>query len=70
MDKDARPPHPSSPGGRVALPDRDRLLELVADLVVVHGRGTLFPGPEADWYIDMVRLRRHPPAPTSRSWRR
>src|SRR3954465_13041296 len=38
------------------LPDRDRLLELVVGLAVVHGRVTLSSGQEADWYIDMRRL--------------
>ena len=63
MDKDALPPRSSSlgarPGERAALPDRDRLLELVVDLAVVHGRVTLSSGQEADWYIDMRRLTLH-----------
>jgi orotate phosphoribosyltransferase len=63
MDKDPLPPHPSSlgagPGEGAALPDRDRLLELVVDLAVVHGRVTLSSGQEADWYIDMRRLTLH-----------
>ena len=63
MDKHPLPPHPSSlgagPGEGAALPDRDRLLELVVDLAVVHGRVTLSSGQEADWYIDMRRLTLH-----------
>ena len=42
-----------------ALPDRDRLLELIVDLAVVHGKVTLSSGREADWYIDMRRLTLH-----------
>ena len=42
-----------------ARPDRDRLLELILDLAVVHGRVTLSSGREADWYIDMRRLTLH-----------
>ena len=42
-----------------ASPDRDRLLELIVDLAVVHGRVTLSSGREADWYIDMRRLTLH-----------
>ena len=41
------------------LPDRDRLLELIVELAVVHGRVTLSSGREADWYIDMRRLTLH-----------
>jgi orotate phosphoribosyltransferase len=40
-------------------PDRDRLLELIVDLAVVHGKVTLSSGREADWYIDMRRLTLH-----------
>src|SRR3954469_19564445 len=42
-----------------ALPDRDRLLELIVELAVVHGKVTLSSGREADWYIDMRRLTLH-----------
>lgn len=42
-----------------AHPDRDRLLELIVDLAVVHGKVTLSSGREADWYIDMRRLTLH-----------
>ena len=41
------------------LPDRDRLLQLILDLAVVHGKVTLSSGREADWYIDMRRLTLH-----------
>src|SRR4051794_24434367 len=41
------------------MPDRDRLLELIVELAVVHGRVTLSSGREADWYIDMRRLTLH-----------
>ena len=63
MRKDPLPPHPSSlgagPRDGAARPDHDRLLELVVDLAVVHGRVTLSSGQEADWYIDMRRLTLH-----------
>jgi orotate phosphoribosyltransferase len=64
MDKDPVPPHPSSLGagpwnGASAQPDRERLLELIVELAVVHGKVTLSSGREADWYIDMRRLTLH-----------
>ena len=63
MRKDPLPPHPSSlgagPWDGAARPDHDRLIELVVDLAVVHGRVTLSSGQEADWYIDMRRLTLH-----------
>ena len=63
MKKDPLPPQPSSLGAGpwegAALPDRDRLLELVIDLAVVHGPVTLSSSQEADWYIDMRRLTLH-----------
>src|SRR3712207_9330960 len=63
MDKDPVPPHSSSlgagPWGGGALPDRDRLLALIVELAVVHGKVTLSSGQEADWYIDMRRLTLH-----------
>src|ERR687889_337125 len=63
MEKDPAPPRPSSlgagPWGGATLPDRDRLLELIVDLAVVHGKVTLSSGQEADWYIDMRRLTLH-----------
>ena len=45
--------------GPRAPPDRDRLLELIVELAVVHGKVTLSSGREADWYIDMRRLTLH-----------
>ena len=39
--------------------DRERLLELIKDLAVVHGRVTLSSGREADWYLDMRRISLH-----------
>ncbi len=55
---------PGRPRGRLPrvaamTPDRRRLLELVVDLAVVHGRVTLSSGQEADWYVDMRRLTLH-----------
>jgi orotate phosphoribosyltransferase len=41
------------------LPDRDRLLELIVELAVVHGKVTLSSGRQADWYIDMRRVSLH-----------
>jgi orotate phosphoribosyltransferase len=35
---------------------RDRLLELVRDKAVVHGRVTLSSGREADYYVDLRRV--------------
>jgi orotate phosphoribosyltransferase len=51
-------PTPACPASS-ASPDRERLLELIVDLAVVHGRVTLSSGREADWYIDMRRLTLH-----------
>ena len=42
-----------------AHPDRDRLLELVTELAVVHGKVTLSSGREADWYVDLRRVTLH-----------
>lgn len=39
--------------------DRDRLLELIRDIAVVHGRVTLSSGLESDWYIDLRRITLH-----------
>ncbi len=36
--------------------DRDRLLKLVRDRAVVHGRVTLSSGREADYYVDLRRI--------------
>ena len=41
------------------MTDRDRLLELIKELAVVHGRVTLSSGQEADWYIDLRRIGLH-----------
>ncbi len=38
------------------MTDRDRLLELIASLAVVHGRVVLSSGAEADWYVDLRRV--------------
>lgn len=38
---------------------RDRLLQLVRDLAVVHGRVTLSSGTEADYYVDLRRITLH-----------
>jgi orotate phosphoribosyltransferase len=40
-------------------PDRDRLLELIRQLAVVHGRVTLSSGAEADYYVDLRRITLH-----------
>jgi orotate phosphoribosyltransferase len=39
--------------------DRERLLDLIKQLGVVHGRVTLSSGIEADWYIDLRRVSLH-----------
>jgi orotate phosphoribosyltransferase len=36
--------------------DRDRLLRLIRERAVVHGRVTLSSGREADWYVDLRRI--------------
>ena len=36
--------------------DRDRLLQLIRDRAVVHGRVTLSSGREADYYVDLRRI--------------
>jgi len=36
--------------------DRDRLLALVKDQAIVHGRVTLSSGKEADYYVDLRRI--------------
>lgn len=38
---------------------RDRLLQLIQDLAVVHGRVTLSSGKEADYYVDLRRITLH-----------
>jgi orotate phosphoribosyltransferase len=63
MDTDAQHPTTPTPGAGpwagAAHPDRDRLLELVVELAVVHGKVTLSSGQEADWYIDLRRVTLH-----------
>jgi orotate phosphoribosyltransferase len=39
--------------------DRDRLLQLIKDLAVVHGKVTLSSGREADYYVDLRRITLH-----------
>lgn len=41
------------------MSERERLLELIKQLAVVHGRVTLSSGQEADWYIDLRRIGLH-----------
>lgn len=41
------------------MSDRDRLLQLIKDLAVVHGRVTLSSGQEADYYVDLRRVTLH-----------
>jgi orotate phosphoribosyltransferase len=36
--------------------DRERLIELVKELAIVHGRVTLSSGREADFYVDLRRV--------------
>lgn len=38
------------------MTDRDRLLDLIKDLAVVHGKVTLSSGREADYYLDCRRV--------------
>lgn len=39
--------------------ERERLLDLIKQFGVVHGRVTLSSGIEADWYIDLRRITLH-----------
>lgn len=41
------------------MTDRERLLDLIRDLAIVHGRVTLSSGREADYYIDLRRVTLH-----------
>ena len=41
------------------MTDRDRLLDLIKALAVVHGRVVLSSGAEADWYLDLRRVALH-----------
>ncbi len=47
-----------APAGTPAdtVTDRARLLEIVTDVAVVHGRVTLSSGAEADYYVDLRRV--------------
>ena len=47
------------PLGSRRVDDRRRLLELIKELAVVHGRVTLSSGREADYYIDLRRITLH-----------
>jgi orotate phosphoribosyltransferase len=40
-------------------PDKPRLVELVKELAVVHGKVTLSSGIEADYYVDLRRVTLH-----------
>ena len=40
-------------------PDKPRLIELVKELAVVHGKVTLSSGIEADYYVDLRRATLH-----------
>lgn len=40
-------------------PDKPRLVELIKELAVVHGRVTLSSGLEADYYVDLRRATLH-----------
>jgi orotate phosphoribosyltransferase len=40
----------------VTTTDRDRLLQLIRDKAVVHGRVVLSSGREADYYVDLRRI--------------
>ncbi|MEY4417805.1 MAG: hypothetical protein RIQ88_243 [Actinomycetota bacterium] len=40
-------------------PDKPRLVELIKELAVVHGRVTLSSGIEADYYVDLRRATLH-----------
>lgn len=42
-----------------ASPDKPRLVELVKELAVVHGKVTLSSGIEADYYVDLRRVTLH-----------
>ena len=47
--------------------DRARLLEIVRDKAVVHGRVTLATGNEADYYVDLRRITLTRGAPARRA---
>lgn len=41
------------------MSDRARLLELIDEIAVVHGKVVLSSGKEADWYVDLRRITLH-----------
>ena len=41
------------------MSDRARLLELINEIAVVHGKVILSSGKEADWYVDLRRVSLH-----------
>lgn len=43
----------------LAQTPRERLLELIKELAVVHGKVTLSSGKEADYYVDLRRVTLH-----------
>ena len=59
MDAPQTPSQPAGAlGGRAvaAADDRERLLALIRETAVVHGRVTLSSGAEADYYVDLRRV--------------
>jgi orotate phosphoribosyltransferase len=40
-------------------PDKPRLVELIKELAIVHGKVTLSSGIEADYYVDLRRATLH-----------
>jgi orotate phosphoribosyltransferase len=42
-----------------ATPEKARLIELIKELAIVHGRVTLSSGLEADYYVDLRRATLH-----------
>lgn len=62
MDAPQTPSQPAGAlGGRAvaAADDRERLLALIRETAVVHGRVTLSSGAEADYYVDLRRITLH-----------
>ncbi len=50
---------PTEPTAPIEPADRDRLLELVKELAIVHGTVTLSSGKQADYYVDLRRITLH-----------
>jgi orotate phosphoribosyltransferase len=48
-------PHATATAADVSSP-RERLLEIIRDKAIVHGRVTLSSGKEADYYVDLRRI--------------